>query len=303
MKKDKFVIILKWGALLGAGLSVIKLLGFFAEKMQYPFGPVNDLLMVVAIVACLFMAIREVRDKQQDGIIKFSKAFLLGCGIVFVGYFILCLYMMLHFTAIDKNGVANINAHNIQHTTAAIQKDTITTEELADYYADLKRIALNVSHAKAENDSVRMHADSGIIAMVNLHKMGMERLTKHDSSILKLDTFNISANNQLRATTTYIHMNQPAISELSYEAVEIARDSMSENPVWKQRLNSIRNQIPQYHTTFAAATITPMSILLYGLMLNIFVALFLYRKEKNVCSMPENEQQESDNPTETSDKE
>lgn len=303
MKKDKFVIILKWGALLGAGLSVIKLLGFFAEKMQYPFGPVNDLLMVVAIVACLFMAIREVRDKQQDGIIKFSKAFLLGCGIVFVGYFILCLYLMLHFTAIDKEGVANINARNIQHTTDVIQKDTITTEELADYYANLKRIALKVSHTNAENDSVRMHADSGIIAIINLHKMGMEKLTAHDSSIFKLDTFNISANNQLRATANYIHMNQHAISELSYEAVEVARDSMAENPVWQQRLDNLRNQIPQYHTTFAAATITPMSILLYGLMLNIFVALFLYRKEKTVCSMPENEQEETENPTETTDKE
>lgn len=289
MKKDKFVIILKWGALLGAGLSVIKLLGFFAEKLQYPFGPVNDLFMVVAIVACLFLAIREVRDKQQDGIIKFSKAFLLGCGIIFVGYIILSIYLMVHYTAIDKEGIANINAKNINHATETIKKDTVTTAELTDYYANLKRIALNFSRKEAENDSVRMHADSGIIAIVNLHKMGMEKLTKHDSSILKLDTFNISANNQLHATSTYIHMNQPAISDLSYEAVEVARDSMAENPIWQQRLESIRNKIPQYHTTFAAATITPFSILLYGLMLNIFVALFLYRKEKPTCSMDEGE--------------
>ena len=68
MKKTKFITIVKWGALLGAGLSVINLLGFFALQTGYHFGPVKDLLQVLAIVGCLYMAIRDIRDTVQDGI-------------------------------------------------------------------------------------------------------------------------------------------------------------------------------------------------------------------------------------------
>ena len=37
-----------------------------------------------------------------------------------------------------------------------------------------------------------------------------------------------------------------------------------------------------------------LSILIYGIFLNIFVALFLYRKEKRVCSASEENEEEDE---------
>lgn len=282
MKKTKFITIVKWGALLGAGLSVINLLGFFALQTGYYFGPVKDLLQVLAIVGCLYMAIRDIRDNVQDGLIKFQKAFGIGCCIVFIGYIILALYMLLHLSVIDKNGVENINQRNIEAATKAVQQDTITTAELKQYHSDLKRIARKDLEKMAVPDSLRLKADSGVVAILQRYEKELTVLCRHDSALLRLDTFDIRADQQLRSTLFSMRSSNPEITNYSLEAVENARDSMAENPVWLQRRNN--RPLPQYHSVSAAAFITTIAVLLYGLMINIFVALFLYRKEKTVCS-------------------
>ncbi len=282
MKKTKFITIIKWGALLGAGLSVINLLGFFALQTGYPFGPVKDLLQVLAIVGCLYMAIRDIRDNVQDGLIKFQKAFGIGCCIVFIGYIILAIYMLLHLSVIDKNGVENINQRNIEAATKAVQQDTITTAELKQYHSDLKRIARKELNTMAVPDSLRLKADSGVVAILQRYEKELTVLYRHDSALLRLDTFDIRADQQLRTTLFSMRSNNPEITNYSLEAVENARDSMAENPVWLQRRNN--RPLPQYHSVSAAAFITTIAVLLYGLMINIFVALFLYRKEKTVCT-------------------
>jgi hypothetical protein len=282
MKKTKFITIVKWGALLGAGLSVINLLGFFALQTGYHFGPVKDLLQVLAIVGCLYMAIRDIRDNVQDGLIKFQKAFGIGCCIVFIGYLILAIYMLLHLSVIDKNGVENINQRNIEAATKAVQQDTITTVELKQYHSDLKRIARKELNTMAVPDSLRLKADSGVVAILQRYEKELTVLCRHDSALLRLDTFDIRADQQLRSTLFSMRSSNPEITNYSLEAVENARDSMAENPVWLQRRNN--RPLPQYHSVSAAAFITTIAVLLYGLMINIFVALFLYRKEKTVCS-------------------
>ena len=282
MKETKFIVILKWGALLGAGLSVINLLGFLALKTGYHFGPVKDLLQVLVIVGCLYMAIRDIRDKMQDGLIKFQKAFGIGCCIVIIGYAIVALYMLLHFSVIDKNGVEQINQRNLEAATKSIQQDTITTAELKQYHSDLKRIALSEVRKNIGSDSLRLKADSGVMSILQRYERDLTVLCHHDSSLLRLDTFDIRADQQLRSTLFSIRSNNPEITTYSLDAVENARDSMAENPVWLQRRNA--QPIPQYHSISAAAFITTIAILLYGLMINIFVSLFLYRKEKTICS-------------------
>ena len=301
MKKTKFIIIVKWGALLGAGLSVINLLGFLAQQTGYYFGPVKDLLQVLAIVGCLYMAIRDIRDTVQDGIIKFPKAFGIGCCIVFIGYLILAIYMLLHLSVIDKNGVENINQRNIEAATKAVQQDTITTEELKHYHSDLKRIARKDLEKMAVPDTLRLKADSGVMAILQQYERELTALCRHDSSLLRLDTFDIRADQQLRATLYSIRSSNPEITSYSLDAVENARDSMAENPVWLQRRNN--RPIPQYHSVSAAAFITTIAVLLYGMMINIFVALFLYRKEKTICARNGNDpvtaNEEADTETET----
>ena len=60
----------------------------------------------------------------------------------------------------------------------------------------------------------------------------------------------------------------------------------------------MKPSIPQSDSPVMAAFAYSLSILLYGLLLNIFVALFLYRNEKRKCSLdPEDD---SENTEETS---
>lgn len=293
MKKEKLLIITKWGALLGAGLSLIKLLGYCAEKLEYAFGPVSDLLMVAVIVLCIYMAVKQVRDNLQDGLIKFSRAFLMGCGVVFLGYIILSLYMMLHFNVIDREGVAKINTKSMNHTAEVLKKDTVTQAEMKAYCADMKKIALEESY-RLGGDSLHAQCDSGIVVIYKLFERSLNLRIKDDSTILRRDTFDICADRAMREASAFVQMNKPEVSGLSHAAIETARDSMAVTPLWQKKLDSMKKQIPQYHTTFAAATITTMAILLYGLMLNIFVALFLYRKENTVCSRNGNDPMSAD---------
>lgn len=296
MKKKKTIIVAKWGALLGAGLSLIKLLGFFAEKLEYPFGPVSDLLMVVAIVACLYLAIRDVRDKLQDGLIKFSRAFLIGAGVVVIGYIVLSFYMFLHFGVIDKEGIAKINQKNINHAVQVVKKENVTDEELKTYREDLRDAALRESALLAD-DTLRHRADSGVVVILKLFNRSLDLRLKDDSTILRRDTFDLCADKLLHETTTFVRMNQPEISPLSCDAVEAARDTLVENPIWQKRLDGMKDRIPQYHTILAGATITTFAVLLYGIMLAIFVALFLYRKTTTVCERNDNDPALADDDT------
>ena len=102
---SKIITTLKWGALLGAGLSLIKLLTYFGESIDYEFGPVVEFAVVACIVFLLYLGIKEVRDKLQDGIISFPKAFVVGIGIVFVAALVAFGYHLIHYNYIDPKGI------------------------------------------------------------------------------------------------------------------------------------------------------------------------------------------------------
>lgn len=285
MKSNKFIIILKWGALLGAGLSVINLLDYCMQQVSsYPFHYIRELLQVLVIVGCLYMGIRDLRDKFFDGLIKFTKAFGIGCCIVFIGYIILALYMMLQIGGIEKDGVNQRNLNNIEVAKSKIQKDTLTATELKQYHSDLKKIALAEAKKQPGYDTLLMKADSGVMVTLKRFEHDLGVKLQHDTThrLCYLDTFDICADQQLRATIQSTRMNNSDISPISIEAVEIARDSVAENPIWKQRLESI--PVIQYRSVIDAACRTTLPALLYGMMINIFVAMFLYRKEKTICS-------------------
>ena len=297
--KQKFIIILKWGALLGAGLSLINLLGFFAEKIQYAFGPVKDLLQVVAIVFCLYMAIKEIRDKQEDGLIKFSKAFLIGGGIVFIGYIVLVLYMLLHYSAIDKEGIARINQKNIQQTEEAIKKDTLKPSEKSAYLNSIRDLALKKSAQRALPDSIQQHVDSGIIILVATFKNKMELSNKTDSNFYLLSDFDKKADKLFLEAIRQTQMNpNSTVDSTSIAIMEEVRDTMNVHSVFAGRMAAAKEHIPQFTKASGAALITTLPILLYGLMLDIFVALFLYRKEKTICSRNGNDPANSEEGTE-----
>lgn len=284
--KQKTIIILKWGALLGAGLSLINLLGYFAEKVQYAFGPVKDLLQVVAIVFCLYMAIKEIRDKQNDGLIKFSDAFLIGGGITFIGYFVLVAYMFLHFGVIDKEGISRINQKNIAQVTEAIKQDSLTQDEKEAYFNSIRKLSLQKSATRNVEDEVyRQHVDSGLIVIITTFRTKMEQYSKTETNFYQLAEFDKKADKLYLEAIRQTQLNPyTTVDTMSVAISEEVRDTMAAHPVLAARVEAAKDRIPQFTKISGAAVLTPLAALLYGLMLDIFVALFLYRKEKTICS-------------------
>ncbi|MBO4645149.1 MAG: DUF4199 domain-containing protein [Bacteroidales bacterium] len=290
MIKKKFVTILKWGALLGAGLSLIKLLSFCGEKVSYNFGPVSDLLMVVLCVLLIYMGIREIRDRYQDGVIRFTRAFAIGTGIVAVAYLVVSLYMMLHFNVIQPDGVDQINTKNIEKKKSSILADTLTDAELTQYIQDIRKSTADRIIQVCETDSAQNANLAGANKIINLFETRIQGLKKEKKtdfpSVFQLDTFDVWSVKMLRFCSIEF-IPDSTVDSMAIAAVRYVADSAYPEPAADKRLHEAMPQIPQFTSKNGAAFITSFPVLLYGILLNIFVALYLYRKEKRVCPAEE----------------
>lgn len=284
--KNIIKIIFKWGALLGAGLSLIKLLGFFALNIDYPFEPISDLLMVIAFVACLYMGIKELRDDYQDGLIKYTRAFVIGFWITLLAYLIMVVFLMVDYQYIDKDGVARINQQNIEKAQTAIAKDTITQNERDNYLSQMQEIILK-ENATLGGDSIT-GCDSLLHVIINQQWAFVKHSTQnHQNGENQLGEFYGKTQESLSSITESV-LNSPSVSSGCNEHIRhvIAQSQpkfASIDPA-KVRFENIQSQIPHSDNAYDAAFKHSFAILLYGIMLDIFVALFLFRNEKTICS-------------------
>lgn len=274
-KGSKFISILKWGALLGAGLSLIKLIGYLALHIDYPFGPVADLLMIATFILCLYMGIKEVRDQHQDGVIRFPKAFLVGICLSVIAFVFVFAYLLVHFNFIEKDALETKNQRAVERAEELVKNDSITTAELTEYYDHVASVA--------EENAEVMAADSATLSGVNLaltalkHQL-VERARSEGPELYRLDSFNFKAEELL----FNISRNLNGVDSSAQEVLAaVQADLHSEPTIWEQRLSKL--EISRIDSVPVAAAADSLSVLIYGFLLNIFVALFLYRKEKNQC--------------------
>lgn len=288
--KNQLKVILKWGALLGAGLSLIKLLSFLSLNIDYPFEPVADLLMVIGFVAALYMGIKEQRDVYQDGLIKYTKAFALGIGITLVAFVVVSIYMVINYNYIDRGGIERINKQNVERTYQNILKDTVTHVERDGYLAEIQDII--------KKDSDQNRPDS-LKQVDSLWQEIFQQATNYICNPLPTSTINY----QLSDFAEEVIQRLAIITENSLEWAQVDEESAAhirqtlqesygairdKNPA-NYRFQEIYPLIPQHHNAIEAAIKHSLSILLYGILLDIFVALFLFRNEKTICSRNGNE--------------
>ena len=278
--QSKLITTIKWGALLGAGLSLIKLISFFASKLDYPFGPVADLLMIAFFILCLYMGIKEIRDKQQDGLIRFPKAFLLGILMTLVAFVVMFLYLLIHFNYIEKDALKTKNEMAIQRAEKLVQKDTITRAELTNYYQNVCSILQSEAEHTDVDSTRKLQSDSSMNLLLDAYQKQLIE-NKHDDepNFYRLDSFEYNAQCLLYDITRNLNGIDSTTAIIVGESHE---DIHAMIPVWQKRL--VQMDIPQIHSIPVAAAADSLSVIIYGLLLDIFVALFLYRKEKNQCS-------------------
>jgi len=109
----KLRILFLTGVLLGIAISALELVKMFAVQMEYqPFNNIASILLIILIVCALYWGIKEIRDKCYEGSIKFAKAFLDGSVISFVAFLVVFLYLIIHYSYIDVEGLQRINEKN-----------------------------------------------------------------------------------------------------------------------------------------------------------------------------------------------
>lgn len=294
MRKTKFHIILKWGALLGAGLSLIRLLHFLGRDIDYNFGPIFDILMVVTFVAALYFGIKEYREKCMDGIIRFPKSFIVGTGIVMISYVVMVFYMFVHYSVIEKDGIAKNNAKNVEMAMKRMGKDTITQAEIVVYCQQSDSIIrYNMQTIEADGDSTCCEiVNDGIDNVLQSFTTQLTQKKKTpEDALFRLDSFQIESNRILMlALENYLLNGNNANDSCNALLAPILSNSIDDfgsiNP-YQLRFEKEKNKIPHMESVWIAAPTYSLSIILYGILINIFVALFVYRKEKRTCPEPE----------------
>lgn len=302
MSRSKFFIAIKWGALLGAGLSLIKLVTYYAGTLdaEYPIGPISDLLMVAAFVFAIYMAIKEIRDKRQDGIIRFAPAFGYGVLVVLIAYAVMVGYLLAHYSYIEKDGVEKNNRRNMELAYKRLQKEQVSDAEVSRYYDSVEAIIRN-ERENAETDTVcGEKLDSALQILLTAYgRQLVEKPHAADDPSYRLDSFSFKANELLYRCAEAVlsnanENNRECLAQLPAILDAGSREMQAIDPL-DARFEAVKPSIPQSDSPVTAAFAYSLSILLYGLLLNIFVALFLYRNEKRKCSLDTEETEETEN--------
>jgi hypothetical protein len=97
MKKTALLDSLKWGSFLGVGLVLIQLGIHFTNHLQFfSYKPLFELLQVLLYLFCLYMGIKEGREKTYKGNIKFSTAFVIGAYISIIASLLMAVYAIIY---------------------------------------------------------------------------------------------------------------------------------------------------------------------------------------------------------------
>ena len=300
MNRSKFIITIKWGALLGAGLSLIKLMTYYAGTLDadYPFGPISDLLMVAAFVFAIYMAIKEVRDKVQDGVIRFAPAFGYGTLVVIIAYILMVGYLLCHYRFIETDGVEKNNRRNMELAYQRLGKEMATDVEVSQYYESVAAV-LTEERGNIETDAgCGATLDSAMqILLTAYDRQLVEKNHDADDPAYRLDSFQVKADELLyrcaaAVLTNANDSNRECLANLPAIIDASSRDRAAMDPL-NARFEAVKPSVPQSDSPVMAAFAYSLSILLYGLLLNIFVALFLYRNEKRKCSLETEEKNEN----------
>jgi len=289
MNKGNFLILLKWGGFMGVGLAVVNYLRDFTATLDfYPFAPVLDLLMILIFIGCLYAGIKEYRNALPNQLIKFTKAFLVGGEVSLVAVVVFFIYLLISFNFIDNASLEKINAKNDARYYDKIKNDTVSKQEIATYLAesfaiidDQKEIIFN--SVQPDSSCIEL-ADSRI----NSFKCSFEQSLLSTNNV---DTLKSLSSFEAYSNRTFITLKQqycnvddsiqkPCISNLSSILVNSAEEMKHITPLqvkYKQGLSAVIH----YNSKISAAFFLAIPVLIYGLLFNLFVSFFLFRKKKN----------------------
>ncbi len=303
--KKHWTVCLKWGLFLGGALALFELVKMAARNIEYGNAKMLDIALIIAYILLLYGGIKEFKEKYPQRL-SFSKAFA-GCLLIsLVGSAIFFCYSLVHYTFIEKDGLARKHEIALENFRKTLERDTISGNEL-QAYLDTAAVMMGmqerqVCEATGASDSLRaeVHKGTELINRYYSEKLtAMRTLDTTDS--YRLANFSQYARKVLIETLqSYITQNpdRPSTESIKEIVQNTDRELPAVNPA-TLRYEERKSHVPEYTRVEVYASASALMDLIYGMFFGIFVAMFHY-KSKNSDQLYEPAAAETGEPNEES---
>jgi hypothetical protein len=191
--KKQWTVILKWGIILGVGLSIIQMARKFADGFDfYSFGPILDLINILIFIVLIYAGTKEIKETFYDGIISFTKAFVKGVAIVCTAFVIVFVYLNLHYGVLFKDQMEFVNNKRLERMEERIKQDTIRKVELDSILTIQKQVVKKqelVVFKNAEIDSINRIIISARVDSIVTYYTYFMKTQKMNEDHFKLGNF------------------------------------------------------------------------------------------------------------------
>ncbi len=286
MKKTLLTVALKWGTLLGVALAACELVKMAARDINYDAGAVFSILLLIVIILFLYAGIKEYRDDVIDGYIRFPKAFGVGALTIVAAFVVVFIYMLIHYQYIDKNGLERLNQQNTELFYAKLEKDTVSEEMVKLYVHKTDSMMLATYSTMIEQNMIdtacavwsRQRVEQMLLAYNDRVSLGF----KTDSAGCTYAGFEAYAQHQFLDVYQNLLANDNT-DDMCYQSLSMlvnnSRSNMEQISLKEEAFKMQQSKIPHYTSILPVAMSYAFSVLLYGLFLSIFVALYLTRRK------------------------
>lgn len=298
-QKKAYRSTLKWGLLLGIGLSIFELVKMCARKVEYGSTQLLDIALIIGFILILYAGIKEFKSHYTERL-TFAKAFL-GCIIISViGSAIFFCYDMIHYQFVEPNGLNQKYEIALNNFRKVIDKDTITTEELTSYLDTVSKTITTVENTYEWPDSIqdetKNEAHKGIRMIADFHKNKIiEKKSLDTANNYVLANFQVYSRKTLIETlASYIDQNeQKASTPAVKKIIENANIQLEQISPADMRFEKNKTHVPHYDKPGRYAAISAMMDLLYGMFFGLFIAMYHYTSKltyaQSMTGNPEDE--------------
>ncbi|MBR3571829.1 MAG: DUF4199 domain-containing protein [Bacteroidales bacterium] len=286
--KNPWLVCVKWGALLGVALSIFELVKMVARNVEFEGAKMFDIAIIIVFILLIHAGVKEFKEKYPQRL-SFAKAFMACIIISFVGAVLFFGYDLLHYSLIEKDGLAKKYDKALNNFRASIERDTISTLEL-NAYLDTVKVMMEeqetlVCQENTLSDSIRMdvHRGTQLIERFYDEKMTARRAadTAHNYQMANFAPY--ARRVLVETLQLYIAQNEKENSTRYVEQVVQQTNSQlaTVNPV-DARFEQNKSHVPHYDKALTYVSVSAMMNLLYGMFFGLFVAMFHYRSKNPI---------------------
>lgn len=286
--KNPWLVCVKWGALLGVALSIFELVKMVARNVEFEGAKMFDIAIIIVFILLIHAGVKEFKEKYPQRL-SFAKAFMACIIISFVGAVLFFGYDLLHYSLIEKDGLAKKYDKALNNFRASIERDTISTLEL-NAYLDTVKVMMEeqemlVCQENTLSDSIRMdvHRGTQLIERFYDEKMTARRAadTAHNYQMANFAPY--ARRVLVETLQLYIAQNETENSTRYVEQVVQQTNSQlaTVNPV-DARFEQNKSHVPHYDKALTYVSVSAMMNLLYGMFFGLFVAMFHYRSKNPI---------------------